>query len=152
MQQHLARSASVAEFATALALSRGVTGYAYHTVPVALYAWLRHPSDFRRALTEVIQLGGDADTTGAITGAICGAGTGLEGIPAPWIDGLAEWPRSVSWMKSLTGRLSRRFPLEGAPDLTARPMPLCWPLLLPRNLAFLAIVLAHGVRRLLPPY
>jgi hypothetical protein len=29
---------------------------------------------------------------------------------------------------------------------------LFWPGLLPRNLLFLAAVLAHGFRRLLPPY
>ena len=26
------------------------TGYAYHSVPVALYAWLRHRGDFRAAM------------------------------------------------------------------------------------------------------
>ncbi|QJW92901.1 ADP-ribosylglycohydrolase [Frigoriglobus tundricola] len=35
------------EFAAALGLTRGVSGYMYHTVPVALYAWLRHPDDYR---------------------------------------------------------------------------------------------------------
>lgn len=32
------------------------------------------------------------------------------------------------------------------------PVPLFWPGLLLRNLIFLVIVLAHGFRRLLPPY
>ena len=35
-------------------LSRGVTGYIYHTVPIVLYAWLSFPTDFRRAVEEVI--------------------------------------------------------------------------------------------------
>jgi len=152
MASHLADGASPERFATALGLERGVTGYAYHTVPVALYCWLRQPDDFRAVVTDVIRLGGDTDTTAAIAGAICGATTGLTGIPAEWLDGIAEWPRSVEWMKQLAERLARRFPLAQRPDPGAGPMRLCWPALLPRNLAFLGIVLAHGLGRLLPPY
>lgn len=152
MAEHLARGASAREFAAALGLARDVTGYAYHTVPVALYGWLAHPGDFRAAVTQVVRLGGDADTTGAIVGAICGAGVGTSGIPTEWIGGLWEWPRSVAWMYGLAARLSRRFPDNGAPDVRVGEHPLVWPAVLPRNLLFLAIVLAHGFRRLLPPY
>lgn len=152
MTDHLRRGASVRDFADARGLGRGVTGYAYHTVPVALYAWLSHPGDFRAAVTDVIRLGGDTDTTGAIVGGICGAGVGASGIPGEWIDGLWEWPRSVAWMNDLADRLARRFPDVGSPDSGARENPLAWPAILPRNLLFLAIVLGHGFRRLLPPY
>jgi hypothetical protein len=152
MDSHLARSATAQEFAAALGLSRGVTGYAYHTVPVALYGWLSHPGDFRAAVTDVIRLGGDADTTGAIVGAVVGAGVGASGIPAEWIDGLWEWPRSVAWMNALADRLTQRFPGGGVADVDVRELPLAWPLVLPRNVLFLAIVLAHGFRRMLPPY
>ncbi len=152
MEDHLARGAHVQEFASALGLARGVTGYAYHTVPVALYGWLSHPGDFRAAVTDVIRLGGDTDTTGAIVGGICGAGVGASGIPREWLDGLWEWPRSVAWMNDVADRLARRFPDVGSPDASVREAPLAWPAVLPRNLVFLAIVLAHGFRRLLPPY
>src|SRR6185369_15890022 len=67
-QPLLARGASAAEYADALGLQKGVTGYIGHTVPVALYAWLRQPHDFEPALESIIRLGGDADTTGAIAG------------------------------------------------------------------------------------
>jgi ADP-ribosyl-[dinitrogen reductase] hydrolase len=63
--RHLTLSSSVSEFADAMNLSRGVTGYAFHTVPVAIYSWLRHPSDFRTALVSVLACGGDTDTAGA---------------------------------------------------------------------------------------
>lgn len=152
MEAHLAARAPTDRFAGALGLANGVTGYAYHTVPVALYAWLSHPGDFRAAVSHVIRLGGDADTTGAIVGGICGAGVGASGIPREWVDGLWEWPRSVEWMNGLADRLARRFPDDGAPDLTVGEMPLFAPAVLPRNLLFLTIVLAHGFRRLLPPY
>ncbi len=151
LEEHRARRASAAEWADALGLRRGVSGYIYHTVPVALYGWLRWPGDFRRAVEEVIVLGGDADTTGAITGAVCGATTGADGIPAEWLAGLVDWPLSVRWMRRLAERLAEQFPQEGEGKRRG-PLRLCWPALLPRNLLFLLLVLGHGFRRLLPPY
>ncbi len=151
MEEHLARSAPVAELATSLGQQRGVSGYVYHTVPVALYAWLRWPGDFRRAVEDVVALGGDADTTGAIAGAVAGASVGERGVPAEWIGGLLEWPRSVRWMRRLAERLARQFPGTGEGE-KAGPEALFWPGLLPRNALFAMLVLAHVLRRGLPPY
>jgi ADP-ribosyl-[dinitrogen reductase] hydrolase len=114
-------------------------------------ARVSHGGDFRQAVEEVIDLGGDADSTGAIVGAITGATVGASGIPQEWIDGLWEWPRSVNWMRELARRLASQAPLcPGAQDQGA--VPLFWPGLIPRNLLFLTVVLAHGFHRLLPPY
>lgn len=148
---HLRRDAPAVELADALGLRRGVSGYVYHTVPLALYCWLRHPRNFRQAVEEVIALGGDADSTGAVVGGIAGATLGAGGIRAEWLDGLLEWPRSPGWMRRLTERLARQFPADGIP---ARPglLLLFWPSLILRNLFFLSVVLAHAFRRLLPPY
>ncbi len=139
---HLARGATPHEFACALGLERGVTGFVNHTVPVSLYCWLRYPTDFRRAVESVILLGGDADTTGAIVGGLMGATLGAEAIPEDWLAGLWEWPRSVTWMRQVGACLA---------DGDAAPR-LCWPALVPRNLLFTATVLYHGCRRMLPPY
>jgi ADP-ribosylglycohydrolase len=151
IEEHAKRNASAEELADALGLRRGVSGYVYHTVPIALYCWLRHPGDFRRAVEEVIALGGDADSTGAIVGAMAGATVGVVGIPEEWICGLAEWPRSAAWMRGLAQRLARQFPRAGD-GVREKPHPLFWPGLLPRNALFLLIVLLHSFRRLLPPY
>ncbi|WP_395839271.1 ADP-ribosylglycohydrolase family protein [Archangium violaceum] len=145
------RGASVPELAAALGLEHGVSGYVLHTVPVVLYAWLRHPSDFRRAVEEVILLGGDTDTTGAIVGALVGATVGASGIPTEWVQGIAEWPRTTGWLLQLADRLASRF-AEAGTLAAPGPLPLFWPGLIPRNLAVLGIVLWHGFRRLLPPY
>ena len=88
-------------FALDLGLETGVTGYAYHSVPVAIHAWLSHPSDFREAVLSVVRCGGDADTTGAIVGGIVGCSVGKEGIPEEWLQGLWEWPRTVTWIEHL---------------------------------------------------
>jgi ADP-ribosyl-[dinitrogen reductase] hydrolase len=151
LDDHLRRRVPAEGFADALGLERGVSGYVYHTVPLALYCWLRHPGDFRAAVEEVIDLGGDADSTGAVVGGIAGATVGAAGIPAEWVRGLFEWPRSVGWMRKLAGRLAGRFGPGGSPA-GGGPVGLFWPGLIPRNLLFLAVVLAHAFRRLLPPW
>src|SRR5262249_18293415 len=131
------------ELAEVWGLRRGGTGYIYHTVPLALYCLLRSPGGFRRAVGEVSCLGGDADTTGAITGALAGAAVGAAGIPAEWLRGVIDWPRSVGWMRSLACRLAERFP-GAETGIDRGPQPLFWPGLLPRNLFFLLVVLLHG--------
>lgn len=151
MEDHLKRDAPAVDLADALGLQRGVTGYIYHTVPLALYCWLQHPENFRRAVEEVIDLGGDTDSTAAIVGGMAGATTGASGIPEEWIGGILEWPRSVTWMRALALRLANQFSTEGT-GTPQKPQTLFWPGLIPRNLMFLLIVLLHGFRRLLPPY
>jgi len=135
--------------AAKLALNQGVTGYVVHTVAMSIFCWLRHPGDFRAAVEEVILLGGDTDTTGAITGALAGATLGASAIPQEWLNGIVEWPRSVRWMKRLAARLSSQLLRKKE---HARPLRLFWPGLLLRNVVFTIAVLCHGFRRLLPPY
>jgi ADP-ribosylglycohydrolase len=135
-------------FAESLGLHRGVTGYVYHTVPVALQAWFRHPTDIAEAIVGVIRCGGDTDSVAAVAGGIIGCATGKDGIPVDWLNRLCEWPRTTRWMEQLALRLhearSRAAPLH-PPTLPA------WGVL-PRNACFTTIVLSHGLRRLLPPY
>lgn len=139
---------TVAEFADSLDLSRGITGYVYHTVPVAIHAWLTHQDDFRSALTEIVRCGGDTDSTGAIVGGIVGSAVGKSGIPDEWLNGIVEWPRSVRWMQ----RLGRQLSDGNRNGETKRPVRLPATGILIRNVLFLVIVLLHGFRRLLPPY
>ncbi|QDV87255.1 ADP-ribosylglycohydrolase family protein [Planctomycetes bacterium TBK1r] len=139
---------STLAFAKSLGLQRGVTGYTYHTVPVAIHTWLSHPQDFRQAVTTIIQCGGDADTTAAIVGGIIGAGVGPEGIPTDWLDRIREYPRSVRWMRELGEALAdslERNSVSRAPNINPIAVVV-------RNLLFLAIVLFHCFRRLAPPY
>jgi ADP-ribosylglycohydrolase len=136
---------SVRDLALAMGLEKGVTGYALHTVPIALYAALRHGDSFEAALVSALDCGGDTDTVGAIVGALMGARLGSGGIAQPWIDGIADWPHSVGLLRKVARQLA-------LPQGEGRPVPYFWPGILPRNVFFLAIVLAHGLRRLLPPY
>jgi ADP-ribosylglycohydrolase len=51
------------------------------SVAWSLYAALRCPADYEEAIATAIAVGGDVDTTAAMTGAIVGAAVGLGGLP-----------------------------------------------------------------------
>jgi ADP-ribosylglycohydrolase len=135
-------------FAASIGLETGVSGYVYHTVPIAIHAWLTNQRDFRAAIVSVIQCGGDTDSTAAIVGGIVGAAVGEESIPDDWRNGLFEWPRSVSWMKQLGAALASGSPI-GSKRATVSIQFFAG---LIRNMFFLPVVLFFGFRRLFPPY
>ena len=61
---------------------------------------------------------------------------------------LWEWPRTITWMERLGARLAA----SCNDRVNGNALPLNWPALLARNALFIPLVLAHGFRRLLPPY
>jgi ADP-ribosyl-[dinitrogen reductase] hydrolase len=140
--------ASVSCFVESLGMKKGVSGYSLHVVGVALYACLRHANDFRTTLTTVLDCGGDTDTAGAIAGAVAGAALGKAEIPAEWLRGILEWPRSPEFIE----RLAERLAAQKNEQQPLGALLYFWPALIPRNVAFIFIVLTHGLRRLFPPY
>lgn len=130
-----------------LGLQKGITGYINHTVPMVLFCLLKHRDDFRSGLTEIVGLGGDADTTGAIYGGAAGAVYGVHVIPKEWRNGILEWPRSVKWMTKLGEALARAN--QGSPE---KPVPLFWPGYLLRSPFSILVIFTHVFRRMLPPY
>ncbi len=134
---------SVGDFAGRLGLGDGVSGFIYHTVPVAIYAWLAHWGDYEATLAEVLEAGGDTDTVAAIAGALAGATTGERGIPQDWIDGLAAWPHGVGYMR----RVAQRLEHVATTGSAAAPPACFWPLLPIRNLLGNYVALAHLVKR-----
>ena len=65
------------------------SGYVVQSLEAALWAFDRSGS-FREGALLAVNLGDDADTTGAIYGQIAGAFYGVQGIPAEWRQCLAE--------------------------------------------------------------
>ena len=59
------------------------TGYVVHALEAALWAFYK-AQDFREGALLAVNLGDDADTTGAIYGQIAGAYYGAEAIPVEW--------------------------------------------------------------------
>ncbi len=64
------------------------SGYVVRSLEAALWAF-HDASGFEEAVLRAVNLGDDADTTGAVCGQLAGACWGERGIPAGWLEGLA---------------------------------------------------------------
>jgi ADP-ribosylglycohydrolase len=71
-------------------------GYVVQALEAALWAFDRG-ADFADCVRLAVNLGDDADTTGAICGQIAGAYYGIEGIPRRWLDVLAM-ADDIGWL------------------------------------------------------
>ena len=83
------------------------TGYVVDTLEAVLWAFF-HADDFRQGALKVVNLGDDADTTGAIFGQIAGAHYGVESIPAQWRQRLTMNTETASMADGLYERASGR--------------------------------------------
>ncbi len=84
------------------------TTYVVDTMQTVLHAF-SDTATFEDCLIRVVNQGGDADTTGAIAGAIAGAHYGLEAIPRRWRRRLD--PSVADEVADLSARLAYRSPL-----------------------------------------
>ena len=60
------------------------SAYIVDTMQTVLHFFFR-ATDFESCLIATVNQGGDADTTGAIVGMLCGAAFGLSAIPTSWL-------------------------------------------------------------------
>jgi len=63
------------------------TGYVVDTLQAALYHGLT-ASDAETAVVDTMNMGGDADTIGAVAGAVAGGRFGARGLPDRWLSEL----------------------------------------------------------------
>lgn len=137
-------NAPLAQAASRFGSRSGVTGFCMHSAPFAIWAFIRHQGAFEPAMADCIRAGGDVDTVCAIAGGLCGSSFGTQNIPAAWIGDLRDYPHSTSFLRALA---------ESAKHPTPHGSALRFQFLLfLRSPFFMATVLAHGFRRLLPPY
>jgi ADP-ribosylglycohydrolase len=76
------------------------TGYVVESMEAALWAFARSTS-FRQGAVLAVNLGDDADTTGAIYGQLAGAFYGVDAIPAEWrakLTGRETLESFASWL------------------------------------------------------
>ncbi len=64
-------------------------GYVLHTLEAGIWCLFTSES-YEEAVLKAVNLGGDTDTTGAVTGGLAGILYGYESIPEEWIKGLAK--------------------------------------------------------------
>lgn len=76
------------------------TGYVVQSLEAALWAFDR-ASSFREAILLAVNLGGDADTTAAISGQLAGAFYGSGSLPMNWCNRLAERERLANYAQAL---------------------------------------------------
>ncbi len=96
------------------ACRRPTMGFPPACLPTCLYVLLTTDS-FEDAVLEVVNLGGDADTAGAILGALAGAHYGESAIPARLLDGLHNRDGVALRAEALAQR--SRNGLDPIPDL-----------------------------------
>jgi ADP-ribosylglycohydrolase len=65
------------------------TGYVLHTLHASLWCLLT-TSTFEECVLKAVNLGGDTDTTGCVTGGLAGVHYGLSAIPHAWLQTLAR--------------------------------------------------------------
>jgi ADP-ribosyl-[dinitrogen reductase] hydrolase len=101
--------------AFAFAPYRGLaTGYVVDTLQTVLHAFFT-TSGFEACVVRAVNQGGDADTTGAIAGALAGAYYGPEELPARWLRRLDRGVRAE--IEALSARLVALSPLgRGTPS------------------------------------
>jgi ADP-ribosylglycohydrolase len=78
------------------------SGYVVKSLEAALWAF-HDARDFREVVLRAVNLGDDADTTGAVCGQLAGACWGESGIPQEWREGLARKEMIEKALQGLLG-------------------------------------------------
>jgi len=99
----------------------GCNGTALGSVPTALFCFLSRPESFEDAVAFAVNLGGETDSLGAMTGAIAGAYHGARAIPGRWRAALEPGPRGASAIEDLADRLLARQLQQDRPVKVADP-------------------------------
>lgn len=88
------------------------SAYVVDTIQTVFYHFFRS-RNFEDCVVNTVNQGGDADTAGAIMGAMAGAYYGLEQIPDRWVKKLD--PRLVTELRELARAMVARSPLAVLP-------------------------------------
>ncbi|MBP1590036.1 MAG: ADP-ribosylglycohydrolase family protein [Kiritimatiellae bacterium] len=84
----------------------GISGWAVSTLESALWA-LESTGSFEEALVAAVNLGGDADSIGAVCGQLAGAKYGVGAIPERWLAAIKERDRIDSLWERLLAALEQ---------------------------------------------
>lgn len=148
MQPMLAEGISPRRAAKRLGWQKGISGFMPHSATMAIYCWLRHCSNFDRALQSSIRLGGDTDSVTAICGGLLGLSLRVDAIPDHLIAQYADWPADLAWHERLAYRLSE-WPHGEEDILTGLPVPFFWPAQIARNIYLIPFICLLIVGRFL---
>ncbi|MEO8269156.1 MAG: ADP-ribosylglycohydrolase family protein [Aureliella sp.] len=146
LQSFLEQRRSPSAVARHFGWDQHVSGFIVPTTIMATYCWLRHPSDFRRAVESAVLLGGDTDSVAAIVGGLVGAHVGARRLPTELVNGISGISHGPAWIEKLAERLSH-WP-HGRDDLHSAPCQSTDPIgQLVRNAWTTVLVLTHVALR-----
>lgn len=93
-------------------------GYTYKSLGAA-FATLRNTIDFERAMIKITLCGGDADTNGAIAGALLGTVVGYHALPGHWLSSLPHF----EWLHSRAEKVWEHIKMNVFPSETSESSP-----------------------------
>lgn len=79
-------------------------GYVLHTLEASVWCLLT-TDNYKEAVLRAVNLGGDTDTTGAVTGGLAGLLYGLDNIPENWLQQIARYDDIVNLAEQLADRI-----------------------------------------------
>jgi poly(ADP-ribose) glycohydrolase ARH3 len=80
--------------------------HADQAVPLAIFCFLRWAPDFEAVITNSVLAGGSTDTLAAMSGSLCGALVGEEGIPEKWLARLESGEaKGATYVRSLADQV-----------------------------------------------
>lgn len=100
-----------------MAVSVGTGCFVVYSFPFVCGAIRVMGDDPRRCLEEIVNLGGDADTTGAMAGAVLGAAHGMSAFPYSWRKPLEGYKRLVRLADGLCDTPTTRGGLDQRPRI-----------------------------------
>jgi len=80
------------------------TGYVIDTLEAAFWCFMTEES-FEKSVLKAVNLGGDTDTIGAVTGGLAGLYYGFDKIPESWVNTLAKKDKIIDLADRLYGKL-----------------------------------------------
>lgn len=96
---------STVEFASQLGLTRFITGYTYHVIPLVLHAWLRHPKDIKQGIYELVKCGGETNLTVSLYTGLVATREGLDDLPKEIISSSTDFAYSLGYLNKLSRQL-----------------------------------------------
>ncbi|MCS6795206.1 MAG: ADP-ribosylglycohydrolase family protein [Raineya sp.] len=81
------------------------SGYVLHTLEASIWCLLT-TNTYKEAVLKAVNLGGDTDTTGAVTGGLAGLLYGFDSIPKNWVEQIARYKDIDDLAKRLAEKIA----------------------------------------------
>lgn len=119
MRKFLSENRSVAYVARRFGWTDGIPAELSATAVMGIYAWLRHPKNYRNCIERSVLLGGACGDVAVLAGSLSGIHLGKVTIPKSWLQGLTMFPYGQQWQELAIERV-KDWP-HGVEDIQTAP-------------------------------